>query len=97
MIFVHGGAGSGGQFESQALRFTSNGYPQQIIEVLEYDSTFSVNTREQVLANLDALIAEVKSEHGPRQGRRVGPLARHDPHARVPGHPGAGRERRGST
>ena len=64
MIFVHGGAGSGGQFESQALRFTSNGYPQKFVNVLEYDSTFSVNTREQVLANLDALIAEVRSSSG---------------------------------
>ena len=64
MIFVHGGAGSGGQFESQALRFTSNGYPKRFVNVLEYDSTFSVNTREQVLANLDALIAKVKSSTG---------------------------------
>jgi len=64
MIFVHGGAGSGAQFESQALRFTSNGYPQQFVDVLEYDSTFSVNTREQVLANLDALIATVKARTG---------------------------------
>jgi pimeloyl-ACP methyl ester carboxylesterase len=64
MIFVHGGAGSGGQFESQALRFTSNGYPQKFVNVLEYDSTFSVNTREQVLGNLDALIAQVKSSTG---------------------------------
>ena len=60
MVFVHGGAGSGAQFESQALRFTSNGYPQKFIKVLEYDSTFGVNTREQVLANLDALIAQLK-------------------------------------
>jgi pimeloyl-ACP methyl ester carboxylesterase len=64
MIFVHGGAGSGGQFESQALRFTSNGYPQKFVRVLEYDSTFSVNTREQVLANLDALIAQLRSTTG---------------------------------
>ncbi len=64
MIFVHGGAGSGAQFESQALRFTSNGYPQEFVNVLEYDSTFSVNTREQVLANLDALIAKVKASTG---------------------------------
>lgn len=27
VIFVHGGAGSGAQFESQKMRFTSNGYP----------------------------------------------------------------------
>ncbi|MCS7144639.1 MAG: hypothetical protein NZ879_06430 [Archaeoglobaceae archaeon] len=38
MIFVHGLAGSGAQFESQALRFTSNGYPENYILVFEYDT-----------------------------------------------------------
>ena len=37
LIFVHGGAGSGGQFESQGLRFSSNGYPNSYIRVFEYD------------------------------------------------------------
>ena len=64
IIFVHGGAGSGAQFESQALRFTSNGYPASYVRVLEYDSTFGVNTQAQVLANLDALIAKTKQETG---------------------------------
>src|SRR3954466_9280047 len=64
IIFVHGGAGSGAQFESQALRFTSNGYPTNYVRVLEYDSTFSVNTQDEVLAKLDALVAQVKQETG---------------------------------
>jgi triacylglycerol esterase/lipase EstA (alpha/beta hydrolase family) len=38
VIFVHGGSGSGAQFESQAMRFTSNGYRQSEIGVVEYDS-----------------------------------------------------------
>ncbi len=38
IVFVHGGAGSGAQFESQAMRFTSNGYPADRIRVLEYNS-----------------------------------------------------------
>lgn len=38
IIFVHGLAGSGAQFESQALRFTSNGYPEGYIKVFEYDT-----------------------------------------------------------
>lgn len=38
VIFVHGLGGSGGQFESQALRFTSNGYPAEYIKVFEYDT-----------------------------------------------------------
>jgi pimeloyl-ACP methyl ester carboxylesterase len=29
IIFVHGASGSGAQFESQAMRFTSNGYPSR--------------------------------------------------------------------
>jgi pimeloyl-ACP methyl ester carboxylesterase len=57
LIFVHGGAGSGAQFETQAMRFTSNGYPQDRLAVHEYDSTFGLNTMDQVWAGLDALIA----------------------------------------
>ena len=40
VIFVHGFVGSGAQFESQQQRFTSNGYPQRLISVLDYDSSF---------------------------------------------------------
>ena len=57
IIFVHGGAGSGAQFESQAMRFTSNGYPQEYIHVLEYDSRFTIETMEDVWARLDERIA----------------------------------------
>jgi pimeloyl-ACP methyl ester carboxylesterase len=67
IIFVHGGSGSGAQFESQAMRFTSNGYPQSHIRVLEYDSS-SINTiLPQVHANLDALIAELQAQTGRAQ------------------------------
>jgi hypothetical protein len=31
VVFVHGGSGSAQQFQSQALRFTSNGYPQELL------------------------------------------------------------------
>jgi pimeloyl-ACP methyl ester carboxylesterase len=64
VIFVHGGSGSGAQFDTQALRLTSNGYPADRIAVHEYDSTFGTNTMEQVWAGLDALIAELLSETG---------------------------------
>jgi pimeloyl-ACP methyl ester carboxylesterase len=63
-IFVHGFVGSGAQFESQKMRFTSNGYPGSYITVLEYDSTFATETREQVHARLDQLIAELKQQTG---------------------------------
>jgi pimeloyl-ACP methyl ester carboxylesterase len=67
VIFVHGGAGSGAQFESQKLRFTSNGYPQRLVTVLEYDSTFSLNTMAQVHARLDQLIASLQQQTGRSQ------------------------------
>jgi pimeloyl-ACP methyl ester carboxylesterase len=58
LIFVHGSGGSGAQFESQAMRFSSNGYPDDRLAVHEYDSTFGINTIDQVWAGLDALIAD---------------------------------------
>lgn len=50
VIFVHGGAGSAGQFQSQAMRFSTNGYPDSHLAALEYDSTFGVESFEDVLA-----------------------------------------------
>jgi pimeloyl-ACP methyl ester carboxylesterase len=64
VVFVHGGSGSGAQFDTQALRLTSNGYPADRIAVHEYDSTFGTNTMEQVWAGLDALIVELLIETG---------------------------------
>ena len=67
LIFVHGGAGSGAQFESQKMRFAGNGYPLSYVQVLEYDSTFSVESLADVQAKLDALVAEVKQDTGRAQ------------------------------
>jgi hypothetical protein len=64
MIFVHGFVGSAQQFESQAMRFTSNGYPPNYIAVLEYDTTFTINTMADVWARLDQLIANLLAETG---------------------------------
>ena len=64
IIFVHGGSGSGAQFESQAMRFTSNGYPQRHIAVLEYDSSQINTILPAVHAELDALIARLQAETG---------------------------------
>ncbi len=71
IIFVHGGAGSASQFESQAMRFTSNGYPQDHLYVLEYDSR-SVSTGgyafiATVHLKLDALITKVLATTGKSQ------------------------------
>ena len=67
IIFVHGGSGSGAQFASQAMRFTSNGYPPSRIAVLEYDSSAIATILPDVLAALDALIAELQAETGAAQ------------------------------
>jgi pimeloyl-ACP methyl ester carboxylesterase len=67
IIFVHGGAGSGAQFESQKMRFTSNGYPERLVRVVEYDSTFGLNTMADVHAKIDQLIAQLQQETGRAQ------------------------------
>ena len=67
VIFVHGGAGSAAQFQSQAMRFTSNGYPQEYLYVHEYDSSFSLETMEDVWTRLDQLIAEIQDALGVEQ------------------------------
>lgn len=67
MIFVHGGSGSGAQFESQAMRFASNGYPASYIAVYEYDSTFSTNTLNDVWAGIDRLVANLLEKTGADQ------------------------------
>ena len=67
MIFVHGFSGSGAQWETQGLRFASNGYPVELVDVLEYDSLFGEETREQVYERLDAQIAALKDESGADQ------------------------------
>jgi pimeloyl-ACP methyl ester carboxylesterase len=71
VIFVHGFDGSGGQFESQQMRLTSNGYPGSYIFVFEYDSALyasalangsSTAAQEQLLfAQMDQLVARVKA------------------------------------
>jgi pimeloyl-ACP methyl ester carboxylesterase len=67
MVFVHGGTGSGAQFESQKMRFTENGYPDDYVRVFEYDSSFSVESQADVQARLDVFINQVKQETGRSQ------------------------------
>jgi hypothetical protein len=64
IVFVHGSAGSALQFQTQAKRFASNGYPVKLIEAHEYDSTFALNTMDQVWAGLDARITRLLGESG---------------------------------
>ena len=67
IVFVHGFAGSAAQFESQAMRFESNGYPANYIFAYEYDSSPGLSPNfppAEVLAGIDELIAAVLKDTG---------------------------------
>jgi hypothetical protein len=65
MIFVHGNSGSAQQFETNAMRLTSNGFPQKRIFAYEYDS--GVTSNDAAVANLDGFVASVKERTGSDQ------------------------------
>jgi hypothetical protein len=64
MIFVHGYTGSAQQFEWQAMRFSSSGYPQEYLNAFEYDSPNYATTAPLVLAALDARIGAILQQTG---------------------------------
>src|SRR5215211_555005 len=64
ILFVHGFVGTGAQFESQKLRYMSNGYPNGWVDAIDYDSTFATEPRQQVFARIDAMVAELKKRTG---------------------------------
>ena len=64
IIFVHGGAGSAQQFESQAMRFASNGWPVELMFAFEYDSTFGTQNLTAVIERLDTFIDSVLEQTG---------------------------------
>ncbi|MEU8015630.1 alpha/beta hydrolase [Micromonospora parva] len=64
VIFIHGSAGSAAQFESQAKRLASNGYPIDIIEAHEYDSPNVAAILPQLYAGLDARISRLLAASG---------------------------------
>ena len=67
ILFVHGIEGSGAQFESQKMRFMSNGYPERWIDDVDYDSTRAVGDRSEVHAQIDQAIADLKQRTGRSQ------------------------------
>ncbi|MCS7144773.1 MAG: pectin acetylesterase-family hydrolase, partial [Archaeoglobaceae archaeon] len=70
IIFVHGMAGSGAQFETQAMRFTSNRYPANYIMVFEYNSTaYATNTT--IAALYRAQLAQMVNETFNNTGKKV--------------------------
>jgi hypothetical protein len=64
VLFVHGIEGSGSQFESQKMRFMSNGYPEAWVDELDYDSTRAVGDKSEVDSQIDAKIAALKQRTG---------------------------------
>jgi pimeloyl-ACP methyl ester carboxylesterase len=55
IVFVHGFAGSAAQFESQAMRFESNGYPATHISAYEYDSAAGLSPQFPPASVLDGV------------------------------------------
>jgi pimeloyl-ACP methyl ester carboxylesterase len=64
VLFVHGIEGSGSQFESQKMRFMSNGYPEAWVDEVDYDSTRATGDKSAVDAQIDAKIAALKQRTG---------------------------------
>ncbi|MBB4905090.1 alpha/beta hydrolase domain-containing protein [Actinophytocola algeriensis] len=62
VIFVHGQQGSAHQWQSNAKRFSANGYADGLLYAYEYDT--SVATNDQAVAGLDAFIADVRTRTG---------------------------------
>ena len=62
IVFVHGNTGSAQQFETNAMRFTSNGYDDEDLFAYEYDSSASGN--DAAIAGLDGFLADVKERTG---------------------------------
>jgi triacylglycerol esterase/lipase EstA (alpha/beta hydrolase family) len=64
VIFVHGIEGTGAQFESQAMRLTSNGYPADWIDEVDYNSTRAAGDPSEVEQQVDRAIAEMQQRTG---------------------------------
>jgi len=67
IVFVHGGAGSAQQFDSQAMRFASNGWPVDLLFAFEYDSTFATQGPAAVIARLNVFVDSVLAQTGADQ------------------------------
>src|SRR5438445_5640018 len=67
ILFVHGIEGSGAQFESQKMRFMSNGYPEKWIDEVDYNSTRAVGDKSEVDQQIDDAIAALEQRTGKSQ------------------------------
>ena len=64
ILFIHGIEGSGAQFESQKMRFMSNGYREHWIDEVDYNSTRAVADKSEVHQQIDDAIAALKQQTG---------------------------------
>jgi pimeloyl-ACP methyl ester carboxylesterase len=64
ILFVHGIEGSGAQFESQNMRFMSNGYPRRWLDEVDYNSTRAVADKSEVDQQIDEAITALKQRTG---------------------------------
>jgi hypothetical protein len=82
IVFVHGIEGSGAQFESQKMRFMSNGYPASWFDEVDYNSTRAVADKSEVHQQIDAAIAALQQRTGRSQvdviGHSLGTSVMHD-------------------
>lgn len=62
VVFVHGQQGSAQQWQSNAKRFSTNGYPDHLLHAYEYDTSVAGN--DQAVAGLDAFLAAVRARTG---------------------------------
>ena len=72
ILFVHGNSGTGAQFQSQALRLTSNGYPASWIDEVDYNSRRGSANAAGRGPMIDAKIAELKKRTGAAQVDLIG-------------------------
>jgi len=72
VLFIHGGAGSASQFESQAMRFRANGYPSSYLAVYEYNTNTGQSALDPVQAaerniGINAMIDRLRRISGAEQ------------------------------
>jgi pimeloyl-ACP methyl ester carboxylesterase len=62
VVFVHGQQGSAQQWQSNAKRFSSNGYADKLLYAFEYDTSIPAN--DHAVAGLQALIQDIRGKIG---------------------------------
>ncbi len=72
VVFVHGGSGSAAQFESQAQRFMSNGYPLNYLAAYEHPTGFGAPDPSEQIDPLDEIIDAVLADTGADQVELMG-------------------------